>query len=81
MFQLAKLIHRFRHCWKIVRDNGKTVYEKCSVCEKRRIRQRQGGYQPVDYQWIKTGKWSYGEKRLVPPHGGSAINHKGHIHD
>lgn len=44
--------------YRITRDTGKTVYRINRLTGKRSAYQRSGGYQPIDQQWIDTGKWS-----------------------
>lgn len=46
------------HRWATVLDTGKTVYERCTYCGKRRVRQGEGGYQPIDRGWVLTGEWT-----------------------
>lgn len=46
------------HDWVHMRDTGKTCYEICSCCGERRVWQRQGGYQWIDWQWLMTGEWT-----------------------
>lgn len=48
----------FFHRWKTVKDNGFTIYEECKDCNARQVRQRRGGYQPVNFSWLngKTDK-------------------------
>ena len=42
----------FKHRWKIVSDNGYSVYKECIKCGKRKVDQPKGGYQPVNHNWL-----------------------------
>lgn len=50
------LLCLLRHSWKAARDTGKTTYEECRRCPARRVRQRPGGYQPVDRVWLRSAR-------------------------
>lgn len=41
------------HKWKIDRDTGFTIYRRCIECNKRKINQGVGGYQPKDLSYLK----------------------------
>lgn len=41
------------HKWIVERDTGKTIYERCSKCGDKRIRQQPGGYQPVNLCYLE----------------------------
>lgn len=43
------------HTWRTVEDTGKTRYQECATCGKRRALQRAGGYQPIDRDWLAGG--------------------------
>lgn len=41
------------HPWEVVEDTGKTVYEECARCGKRKVWQRhEGGHQLMDKDWV-----------------------------
>ena len=40
------------HRWREVMDTGFTVYTECKDCKSRHIRQRDGGYQPINVDWL-----------------------------
>ena len=40
------------HRWREVVDTGFTVYTECKDCKSRKVRQREGGYQPVNIEWL-----------------------------
>ena len=40
------------HKYKVIIDTGKTQYLECR-CGDRTIRQKHGGYQPIDRGWLK----------------------------
>ena len=42
------------HKWIVIRDTGKTCYRECRRCSKRDIKQRVGGYQPIDREWCEN---------------------------
>src|SRR5699024_4740486 len=48
--------HRFWHRWRSVRrsicGDGHTTYQQCQSCRARRVLQKPGGYQPVDWDWV-----------------------------
>ena len=43
------------HRWRTEYDNGKTGYFYCKDCSARAFRQKEGGHQPVDMDWV-TGQ-------------------------
>lgn len=43
--------------WRTVRDTGITVYQE-HPSGRRRVRQRHGGYQPIDRRWLDGGDWT-----------------------
>ena len=59
------------HWWQTVRDTGKTVYQECVVCKKRRAWQRHPGvgHQPISQDWLHGGKF---DRPLKLPKGGSS---------
>ena len=46
------------HEYRLVRDTGSNLYWLCSKCGKRRVTHCEGGYQPIDEQWLQTGVFS-----------------------
>jgi len=40
------------HRWKLVKDTGHTTYHECKDCGSRIAMQREGGYQPMNYEWV-----------------------------
>lgn len=65
-----RFLHSLFHWWQTVRDNGKTVYQECAVCKKRRAWQRDtGGYQPICQHWVEGGEFN---RPLKLPRGGSS---------
>ena len=44
------------HRWVTVHDNGFTSYMECWACKERSFWQRDGGYQPVDKNWLNHKK-------------------------
>lgn len=42
------------HKWEVIKDTHLHQYLQCRECNKR-IVIGQGGYQPIDKQWIETG--------------------------
>ena len=46
------------HNWTTVKDNGFSIYEECRhhLCKTRRVLQRNGGYQPIDNEWLQFRK-------------------------
>lgn len=53
--RLASWLHWLLHDWGVARDTGKTVYEQCLICGKRRAWQRHPGVgaQPVCRHWLR----------------------------
>lgn len=50
----ARLLHLLFHSWETAWCTTVTSYQQCRVCGKRRIRQQSGGgYQPVDWSWLR----------------------------
>ena len=47
---------RLWHRWQHVLDNGYTKYFECKDCGARQSRQPEGGYQPVDVDWLTRGR-------------------------
>ncbi len=49
------------HSWKLVKDTGLNKYYECR-CGKRKVDYPPEGagfgYQPVDFGWVTTGKWT-----------------------
>lgn len=46
------------HSWVECKNTGITIYRKCKSCHIRNIHQYHGGgYQPIDRQWLDTGKF------------------------
>lgn len=43
------------HRWQLAKNNGFTEYFECKDCRARYSRQPDGGYQPVDVNWL-SGK-------------------------
>ena len=41
------------HRWKTEKDTLFTKYQRCAICNKKRIIQGSGGYQPVDRDYLK----------------------------
>lgn len=41
------------HKWIIVKDNGFTKYFKCKRCGLKKVKQKIGGYQPIDLNYEK----------------------------
>lgn len=68
--RILAFLHLLFHRWLTVRDCGKTVYQRCRQCGRRRAWQRWPGVgaQPIDYRWVVTGDWS---PRPRPPQGGT----------
>lgn len=49
----------FIHHYILVRDTGFSMYMQCRKCGNRKVMQPQGvGYQPIDQQWLITGRFS-----------------------
>ena len=44
--------HRPWHRMFIIKDNGHTRYLSCTSCKTRRVMQRGGGYQPINWAWL-----------------------------
>jgi hypothetical protein len=40
------------HNWKVVKDTGITKYYKCKHCGRKQVRQKLGGYQPIDWKFL-----------------------------
>lgn len=40
------------HRWCEILDTGFTVYSECKDCKSRKVRQRGGGHQPVNIDWL-----------------------------
>jgi hypothetical protein len=49
--QVCDLLHI--HNFKTVRDTGKHSYQQCDGCGKRRVVSADGGYQPIDTEWLR----------------------------
>lgn len=45
------------HWYHEIKNTGLHSYQQCR-CGKRRIISGSGGYQPVDRDWVRTGRWS-----------------------
>jgi hypothetical protein len=58
----------FFHKWKIDKDTGFTIYRRCMKCGKKEIKQRGGGYQPIDKTYLEEGDFS--ETRFPPTYYG-----------
>lgn len=42
------------HKWIEIKNTGSYSYKECIKCKKRKIKQiRYGGYQPVNWEWLK----------------------------
>lgn len=41
------------HKWETEKDTGFTKYQRCRKCKSKRIIQEKGGYQPIDWNYIK----------------------------
>jgi len=54
--------------WRTVRDTGVHFYQENAITGARRVLRRDGGYQPVDRAWLRTGDWS---RPGPPPNEGS----------
>lgn len=74
--RLAPLRARLRRWWPwgwvAVRDTGKTRYQ-VHPSGRRRVRQRPGGYQPIDRRWLESGEWSPPPSAIAPPPSPSAV--------
>ncbi len=46
----------FWHKWKVVKDTGETQYIKCEKCKSKKIESKEGGYQPIDFEFLKEEK-------------------------
>lgn len=46
------------HHWASVRDDGYWYYQACIKCQKRRVKQKEGGLagQPANPVWMSGGK-------------------------
>ena len=66
-----RYLHWLFHWWRTVRDTGKTVYQECAVCAKRRAWQRNPGIgaQPISWLWVSGGEFDAPRKL---PTGGSS---------
>lgn len=40
------------HTWVAVKENGFTTYSVCKKCQARKVEQPDGGYQPIDIDWM-----------------------------
>ncbi len=57
--------------WRTVRDTGVWKYQLNEVNGRRRIvRVVDGGYQPVDLMWVRTGEW---RTPGPPPFGATGV--------
>lgn len=68
----GQLKHQCFHKWEKVRDTRIHRYYQCTKCNGRRIiRSGTRLAQPVDMQWLETGKWRTSNppppRRPVPP--------------
>lgn len=51
----------FFHRWYTVSTNGHTQKQKCKDCSGRRILQPDGGYQPLDTDWLFAARKQKGK--------------------
>lgn len=66
---LSRLLHRIGlHAWRHVWGSHNRYYE-CRICEARQVRIGQGGYQPVDLDWLnhKPPRPRTPPGKLAPP--------------
>lgn len=68
---MKRLLHLLLHWWMTAKDTGKTVYQECAVCGKRRAWQRWPGVgaQPICERWLRGGSF---RKPPLLPRGGSS---------
>ena len=45
-----------RHNWIVVEQTSMTKYYKCKSCGQKQVRQKLGGYQPIDWQYLNYPK-------------------------
>jgi hypothetical protein len=57
------------HRWNTIKDTVLHQYQQCSKCGQRRIldlRVHGDGYQPIDYDWVATGRFVTPESIMNP---------------
>lgn len=58
----------FWHRWRTILDTGKHRYRVCEICRKRDLyRIHDGGYQPIDQDWLAGVGEMPGDHALYPP--------------